>query len=70
MGIGLAARAREPRAGERGRLALDARGAGPARLGPVLFGMGRGHVRYLAVADRRLLRDRRALRRDLRRAGG
>jgi hypothetical protein len=34
-----------------------------------LFGVRRGRVRFVAVADRRLLGDRRALRRYLRRAG-
>ena len=36
---------------------------------PRLFGVRRGRVRYIAVANRRLLRRPAALRRALRRAG-
>jgi hypothetical protein len=47
-------------------------GRGLFRAGPRsrrIFGTRRGRVRFVAVAERRLLRNRRTLRRYLRRAG-
>ena len=46
-----------------------ARRLGARRRGRVLFGVRRGRVRYVAVVDRRLLRNRRLLRSYLRAAG-
>ena len=44
-------------------------GSGRLRIGKVLFGLRRGRVRFVAVADRRTLRSPRLLRLGLRRAG-
>ena len=70
--IGKGATARALRRTFGGRLRSAGSGLRRVAGGPsqqVLFGVRRGRVTFVAVADRSLIRDRKALRRQLRRAG-
>lgn len=70
IGRGSSRRALERRFGRRLRTAgagLRRVAGGPSR--QLVFGLRRGRVSFVAVANHSLIRDRRALRRQLRRAG-